>query len=137
MHKNLLILGGYGNAGRPIASLLLQESQDVFVTIAGRNLAAAQEYVDKLNATCGDERARARQVDASSPESLDEAFRDIDMVVVASSTTPYAQQVLEAALKANIDYFDIQVADSYRTEAMESLQTRISTSTRCFVTQGK
>lgn len=96
MPKTLLILGGYGNAGRAIASLLLQECSDVGVIIAGRNLTAAQEYADKLNEKYNDERARARQVDASSVQSLDEAFQDIDMVVVASSTTAFAHQVLEA-----------------------------------------
>jgi len=134
MPKTLLILGGYGNAGRPIADLLLKES-DARVIIAGRNLLLAQEQAVKLNASYSGERAQARRVDASSPESLEEAFQDVDMVVVASSTNAFTYQVLDAALKANIDYFDIQVCDSVRTEAMEALKLRISTSMRCFVTE--
>lgn len=134
INKSIMILGGYGNAGRSIASLLLQEAPDVDIVIAGRNLVAAQEYVDKLNENYVRDRARARQVDASSPDSLDTAFHDVDMVVVASSTTQYTQLVVEAALKTNIDYLDIQVTDS--NEAMESLKERIFASTRCFVTQG-
>ena len=137
MSMNIMILGGYGNAGRPIASLLLQEAPDVDILIAGRNLAAAQDYVDKLNEKYARDRAQARQVDASSPDSLDAAFRDIDMVVVASSTKQYTPLVVEAALTANIDYLDIQVTDStQQTQVMESLKKRISTSTKCFVTQG-
>jgi len=136
MPKTILILGGYGNAGRPIADLLLKES-DVNVILAGRNLDKAQEQADKLNEAHGrGERAKARCVDASSSESLDEGFRDIDMVVVASSTNEFTDKVVSAALTANIDYLDIQVCDSARTEAMDSLKSRLSTSTRCFVTQG-
>lgn len=135
MPKTILILGGYGNAGRPIADLLLKES-DVNVIIAGRNLALAQDEADKLNAAHGKGRASARQVDASSSESLKQGFKDIDMVVVASSTNAYTYQVLDAALNANIDYFDIQVDDSTRTKAIDSLKSRTSTSTRCFVTEG-
>jgi saccharopine dehydrogenase (NAD+, L-lysine-forming) len=133
MFKTIMILGGYGNAGRPIASLLLKEAPDFDIVIAGRNLAAAQEYANKLNENYERNRAQARQVDASSSDSLDTAFCDIDMVVVASSTNQYTPLVVEAALKANIDYFDIQVTP---TKAIESLQHRISTSTKCFVTQG-
>lgn len=133
MPKTLLILGGYGNAGRAIADLLLKESE-ARVIIAGRNLDLAQEQADKLNAAYSGQRAQARRVDASSPESLDEAFRDIDMVAVASSTKAFTYQVLDAALKANIDYFDIMVCTE--TEATESLKERISTSTRCFITEG-
>ena len=132
MPKTLLILGGYGNAGRAIADLLLKES-DVHVILAGRTLSLAEEQARKLNATYSGERAKACQVDASSPESLEKGFQYVDMVVVASSTSAFTYQILDAALKANIDYFDIQVCGS---DAMDSLKTRISTSTRCFVTQG-
>lgn len=61
INKSIMILGGYGNAGRSIASLLLQEAPDVDIVIAGRNLVAAQEYVDKLNENYVRDRARARQ----------------------------------------------------------------------------
>jgi saccharopine dehydrogenase (NAD+, L-lysine-forming) len=132
MPKTLLILGGYGNAGRAIADLLLKES-DVCVILAGRNLSLAEEQARKLNATYSGERAKARQVDASSPESLEKGFQYVDMVVVASSTSAFTYQILDSALRANIDYFDIQVCGS---DLMDSLKTRISTSTRCFVTQG-
>lgn len=132
MPKTLLILGGYGNAGRAIADLLLKES-DVRVILAGRHLTLAEEQAKKLNTAYAGDRAKARQVDASSPESLEKAFQDVDMVIVASSTSAFTHQIIDAALTANIDYFDIQVCGS---DKMETLKTRISTSTRCFVTQG-
>ena len=48
MKKTVLILGGYGNAGLPIARLLLQEC-DAEIIIAGRNLGRAQRTADELN----------------------------------------------------------------------------------------
>jgi hypothetical protein len=60
---------------------LLQETV-IDVIIAGRNLELAQQEVDKLNKSFSGERARARKVDASSTTSLEDAFQDIDMVVV-------------------------------------------------------
>ena len=136
MPKTLLILGGYGNAGREIAKLLLKET-NVSVIIAGRNIKLAQEQADKLNAAHDSgNRAQARQVDASSPESLEAGFQDIDMVVVASSTSAFTYQILDAALKANIDYLDINVGDSARKVAMESLKNRLESSDHCFVIEG-
>jgi saccharopine dehydrogenase (NAD+, L-lysine-forming) len=75
-------------------------------------------------------------VDASSSESLKSAFRDIDLVVVASSTTEFADQVVEAALDAHIDYIDIQLGESVKMEALDSSKELIENSGRCFVTDG-
>lgn len=48
--KTILILGGYGNTGRALARLLLQESNALLV-IAGRNIDKAQGFSDELNKT--------------------------------------------------------------------------------------
>jgi len=46
--KIFLILGGYGQTGKLIAELLLQET-DVQLILAGRNLAKAQTTANRLN----------------------------------------------------------------------------------------
>ncbi len=61
--KNLLILGGYGNTGRPLARLLLQET-DAHLLLAGRDLAKALALAAKLNAGFGGDRVRGCHVDA-------------------------------------------------------------------------
>ena len=136
MIQTILILGGYGNAGRLIVDLLLKETKETHIITCGRNLSLAQEQADKLNGMYSGQRVKACQVDASSLDSLTSAFQDIDLVVVASSTTEFSDQVLEAALDANIDYIDIQLGDSVKMEALDSWKSRIESSDRCFVTDG-
>jgi len=109
MHrKTILILGGYGNAGAQIAELLLKETTDIVLILAGRNLERAQAEIEKLYDY--KERLKAAYVDATSTPSLKAAFGSVDMVIVASSTTANTRTVMEAALDANIDYYDIQVS---------------------------
>ena len=117
--KTIFILGGYGNAGRHITELLLQEATpDTLLIVAGRNLDRAKRFVQELEQkstwSCHENKrlVQAAQVDASSLRSLQTAFQQsssIDMVVVASSTTAYTANIMQAALDANIDYFDILV----------------------------
>jgi len=47
-----------------------------------------------------------RYVDASDYESLVAAFKDVSVVIVASTTTQYVKQVAQAAIDAEIDYHD-------------------------------
>jgi len=109
MHrKTILILGGYGNAGAQIAELLLKETTDIVLVLAGRNLERAQAEIEKMYDH--KERLKAAYVDATSTPSLKAALSSVDMVIVASSTTANTRTVMEAALDANIDYYDILVS---------------------------
>jgi saccharopine dehydrogenase (NAD+, L-lysine-forming) len=67
-------------------------------------------------------------------DSLHNAFYDIEMVLVAATTTKWAKQVAEAALKANIDYLDIYFQqDVY--PVLETLEQQITDTGKCFITQ--
>ena len=105
-NKKLLILGGYGNTGRPLADLLLQEST-VNLVIAGRDEQKAQALATALNARFDGDRVSWKRVDASDQAILRESFAGLDMVVIASSTAEYTEQVAGAALESGIDYFDV------------------------------
>jgi saccharopine dehydrogenase-like NADP-dependent oxidoreductase len=50
--KHILILGGYGSTGLPIAQFLLSQT-DVSLTLAGRSLEKAQRAAEKLNSGQG------------------------------------------------------------------------------------
>jgi hypothetical protein len=76
------------------------------------------------------------QVNAADKESLLQAFKNIQMVVVASSTIEFTQIVAEAALESGIDYFDVQISVTTKRQALEALQERILSSGRCFITDG-
>jgi short subunit dehydrogenase-like uncharacterized protein len=132
--ETILILGGYGNTGRPLARLLLQESNARLI-LAGRNLDKATQMADELNLVFKGERVNEARVDASNLDSLLQAFNGIDFVVVASSTTQYMHQVITAALKTRIGYLDIQYSPT-KVALLKSLARTIKQAGCCFITDG-
>jgi short subunit dehydrogenase-like uncharacterized protein len=132
--KTILILGGYGNTGRPLARLLLQES-DAQLVLAGRNLEKAKVLTGELNLAFEGNRVSAACVDASDPVSLRQAFAEIDFVVVASSTTQYTSQIATAVLEAKIGYLDIQYSTP-KIALLKSIAKEIKQAGCCFITDG-
>ncbi len=132
--KTILILGGYGNTGRPLAGLLVQES-DAKLVIAGRNLEKARSFAEELNHAVEGNRVRAAYADAAKLDTLKPAFTGVDFVVVASSTTQYAPQVAQAALEARIGYLDIQIS-SHKLVLLQSMADKIREAGCCFITDG-
>ncbi len=130
----ILILGGYGNTGRPLAQLLLQES-DARLVIAGRNVERAKKTAIDLNAISGEDRAGGVYADASDFSSLRQALEGIDLVVVASSTSQYVTLVAKAAMEAGVDYLDIQYSTEKIT-VLNSLRNEIERAGCCFITDG-
>jgi saccharopine dehydrogenase (NAD+, L-lysine-forming) len=133
-NKKLLILGGYGNTGRCLAELLLQES-GAHLVLAGRDLQKARDLAAKLNSDYPGDRTSSRYVDASDLESQLEAYRDVDMLVVASSTSHLTREITEAALQTQTDYFDVNFSTS-KLELLQKLVARIRESGRIFITDG-
>jgi saccharopine dehydrogenase (NAD+, L-lysine-forming) len=131
--KRILILGGYGGAGFPIGRGLLKET-DVRLILAGRNLERAEEAAERLNAESSRSRVAAMQVDVAEAQSLANAFRNADTVLVCSPTSRYAGQVAQAALSADIDYLDILYPQKV-VSALRPLEPAIQAAGRCFITQ--
>ncbi|WP_303677989.1 saccharopine dehydrogenase NADP-binding domain-containing protein, partial [Dehalococcoides mccartyi] len=92
MTKNILIIGGYGNAGSCIAMLLLQET-DARIFLGGRNLEKAKYIAEGLNQLENIQRVEGVKLNVEDPQSLKEAFCGMDIVVVASNTPEYARQI--------------------------------------------
>jgi saccharopine dehydrogenase-like NADP-dependent oxidoreductase len=101
----ILVLGGYGGTGRVFCRYLLKETP-WHVIVAGRNRQRAEAWAETLKMEFSPDRISARHVDASDRDSLSEAFRHIDFVLVAATTTQFAEHIAEAALAAHIDYLD-------------------------------
>lgn len=135
MKTQIVILGGYGNAGAIIARLLARESGPAII-LAGRRLEKALQLAAEINGECGADRVSARRVDASDRHSLREVLQDAAIIVVASSTIAHARNVAEAALEAGVDYFDIQISSAAKLAALDSLRERIESSRLCFMTDG-
>jgi saccharopine dehydrogenase-like NADP-dependent oxidoreductase len=130
--KRVIILGGYGSTGRPLAELLLQETSAELI-LAGRNEQKAQALAVEFNEKFEGQRVVAKRVDASDTKSIRQAFAGVDMVVVASSTADYTEQVANAALDAGIDYFDVLYA-TQKFETLQALAPRIEEAGLCFIT---
>ena len=133
--NTVLVLGGYGNAGLAIARLLVSQTK-VGIILAGRTGDRAQRAAQQLNAEFKTDCVSGMQVNAASHESLIQAFQQVGIVVVASSTIEFAQIVAEAALEAGVDYFDVQISATAKRQALEALRERILSSGRCFITDG-
>jgi hypothetical protein len=132
--KHILILGGYGSTGLPIAHYLLLKT-DVSITLAGRNLEKARRAAEKFNNELGKERVQTVIADASDSYSLRKAFDGMDMVVVASSTSEFTETVARSAIGAKIDYLDVQYSTT-KMRILQSLCSDIERAGLCFITDG-
>lgn len=136
--QTILILGGTGLAGSTLARSLVEQTS-AHIIIAGRNLERAQAAADKLNAISAStqsEQVSARLANAADTDSLQQAFKGVNLVVVAASTIDYIGDVATAALDAGADFYDIMMATPAKWEAIEALKPRILEENRCFITEG-
>lgn len=133
MTKNILIIGGYGNAGSCIAMLLMQET-DARIFLGGRSLEKAKYVAEGLNRLENIQRVEGVRLNVEDPQSLKEAFSGMDIVVVASNTPEYARQIAVAALEAKVDYIDIQYSDR-KLHQLKLLSQKINNANLCFITE--
>lgn len=135
MRENtVLALGGYGRAGKHIADLLLSNTEEMRVIIAGRNRSKAKQAVDKLNDHYPGHRAFPLILDAGNPSNLKAAFGLCRLVIVSM---PYqnrdqAQAVLNAAVSAGIHYIDLN-ADAAKTRILKGLEQQIQAQNQIFL----
>jgi len=132
--KNFLILGGYGNTGFFIADLLLQKTM-AKISLAGRNIKKAEKAAETLATKHQTSNVKGIYLDAADQSQLLEAFKGIDMLIVASSTVQYSSQIVEAALEAGIDYLDVQVSGQ-KIKMLKDKSDSIKSKGCCFITDG-
>ncbi len=78
--KTILILGGYGATGKPLARHLLQQT-DTRLVIAGRHLEKAHALADKFNKEFNGGRVEVAFVDAGVGATLRKALVGIDLLL--------------------------------------------------------
>lgn len=135
MYKNVTILGGYGNTGRQIAQLLLKHT-DLKVTLAGRDIDRANQFANVLNYEHNIHEVKGTYADASNIESLNLLFRDADLVINASSTIEYTDNVAKAAVRNNCSYIDIQLSSKLKSLTLKSYEEKILKNKSVFITDG-
>jgi saccharopine dehydrogenase-like NADP-dependent oxidoreductase len=133
-NKTFLILGGYGNVGRFLTQLLLQET-DVKLVLAGRNFKKAKITAAQFNNLYEGNRVTGVYADASDAKNLRQIFKGVDFVVVASSTAKYTCEIATTALEAGCDYMDIHFGPKVYAK-LHSLAEVIKNAKRCFITGG-
>jgi saccharopine dehydrogenase-like NADP-dependent oxidoreductase len=105
-NAEIIVLGGAGDMGsRAVEDLVISSGVDL-VTIADRNLAAAEKLATSLRGRGA--QVKAQQVDADDPLALVEAIRGHD--VAASGLGPffrYETKLASAAIEAGADYASI------------------------------
>jgi hypothetical protein len=131
--SRILILGGTGYTGRPLARLLLEHSE-ARITLATRHPDIAKAMADELNLHYPGARVSAVYADAAEAVSLREAFRGQDLIVVAAPTTAHAEIVVRTALEMGVDYLDVQLGAG-KFALLQSLEGEIKRSGRCFITE--
>lgn len=134
MHR-ILIIGGYGNAGRLIARYLLKYSPDTQVTIAGRRedkaLAAAEILKKDYHG-----RVTGQKLDLADPAAVDRAFAETDLVVNAAGAIPHTRNVAEALLRHRKNALDTQLATHEKTSVLEEFAPRFESSGITYITDG-
>lgn len=103
--KTIVLLGGYGAAGRELAPLLLRETEARLVLV-GRSQDKAEALAGALDREHPG-RVRAAQCDATAPESLAGALRGAALLVDLSPGGDHVGGLARAALKAGADFLDI------------------------------
>lgn len=133
-NKTFLILGGYGNVGRILTQLLLQET-DVKLVLAGRTLKKVEAVAVQFNTLFEGNRVTGIYADASDVENLRQIFKGVDFVIVASSTAKYTSEITTAVLESDCDYMDIHFGPKVYI-ILHSLAEVIKNTERCFITGG-
>lgn len=127
----VLVIGGYGNAGRRIVELLAEWS-DLPIVVAGRRADRAQELADTVNAAQGAHRVGFLGVDAGDRVALTRALAPGDLLVAASSTSGLCEQTAGACVEASAHYLDIQVSSS-KVQRLRAMAGRFAAAGVCAV----
>jgi len=132
--KRILILGGYGNVGSHLTKLLLKEST-VKIIIAGRDLKKAEIFTEKCNTEYTGNRVSAKYIDVSKIETLKNSMSGVNLLLIASSTAKYTEDISKIALEFNCDYMDIHFGKEVYTQ-LSLIRKEIENKKLCFITGG-
>jgi saccharopine dehydrogenase (NAD+, L-lysine-forming) len=129
----ILILGGYGRTGLPLARHLLEQT-GAHLVLAGRTAAKAERAAASFNAEYAGERVSAAVADGADPASLSRALAGADFMLVAATTVANTHEIIYTALRAGVDYLDIQYAPK-RYAILASAADDIRRAGRCVITE--
>jgi hypothetical protein len=133
--KRILILGGYGNAGRCIGEYLLKYAPGVSVTLAGRREEEALKAAASFAADYPG-RAKGLRVDLADEASLGAALREADFVVNAAGGTAYTWQFCQRLLIEKKSALDIQLATAEKQAIVAEFAPHFAREGLVYITDG-
>ncbi|MFZ2900893.1 MAG: saccharopine dehydrogenase NADP-binding domain-containing protein [Saprospiraceae bacterium] len=131
----ILLIGGYGNAGRCLAKYLLEFTSDTIVVLAGRQPEQAKKWASTFSASFPG-RAEALRLDLADPNSIDTALQGTDFVLNAAGAIPYTRNLCEGLLKWKKNALDLQLATLEKMEALNAYASRFEKAGITYITDG-
>ena len=128
----ILILGGSGNAGFTVARYLLAHTREQLI-LASRRMDICSAQAAWLNSRFGEGRVACITADAADRKSLIAAFSQAKLVIIASSTSVYAENIAFAALHAGVDLLDMSQATPEKYAVYERLAPIAAETSRLFL----
>jgi hypothetical protein len=123
-------LGAYGQVGRAVSRLLLQQT-GACVVLAGRRIEELSRVAQVLDQP---QRVRISVADAGQPESLRAAFRGADLVIFTATARDCVEHVARACLECQCDYVDTLETEEAMLD-LRRLEPEIQRAGRLFVGQ--
>ncbi|MFC2170453.1 saccharopine dehydrogenase NADP-binding domain-containing protein [Calditrichota bacterium] len=134
--KTILVLGGYGETGRRIASHLMTRT-DARLVLVGRNGEKAKQLAAELNSRFEVERARGLRCDVNDIATLPGLFEGADFFVQAGPALPVntVRALAKSVIENHADWMDVQL-DPKQTAVIRELESKIMEQGCCFAIQG-
>ncbi|KAK6164109.1 hypothetical protein DH2020_000973 [Rehmannia glutinosa] len=132
-NSRILILGGTGRVGGSTALALSKFCPDLRIVIGGRNRDKGAEMVTKLG-----NNTEFSEVDINDSKSLEEALKDVDLVVHTAGPFQQAEKctVLEAAIQNKTAYLDVCDDTTYASRAKSYMNRALDANVPAITTGG-
>ena len=134
--KKILLLGGYGNAGRSIAAHLLRHIPGVALYIAGRDLRKAEDITKNLRLKYPNSTIKTVQVDLSNAEQLTAATRQCDFVINAASAMDHTELVVQSLIREKKHCLDTQLSLPDKIEVLKKYAPQLEAAGIIYITDG-
>ncbi len=134
MSKRIAILGGYGNTGSNVATLLGQLG-GFDITIFGRDGDRANILAETISKKTGS-LVRGKQVDVRNYADLRNKLANTDIVLSTTSATEYASAVARVALELGCDYMDAHLSSPMKWAELRKIESQIAERGLCFISDG-